>query len=227
MAALAAGVATSMAQNVYSLNIVGYYNVPLTVGHPFTAVCAQLVNGTPQNRADQIVPYADGNNINTFANFAFHESDMDSGSGTGWTDPATASDLPLTALPILSPGRGFFYGNTVGLTNITFVGQVPTGTNTITIASGLTLVGSMLPYSGLISTTNASNSINFVVPDGTAINTFNGVSYHETDRDSGSGTGWTDAATSSDTPEPTLAVGQAIFVSNGGAPFTWTQILNP
>jgi len=227
MAALAAGVATSMAQNVYSLNIVGYYNVPLTVGHPFTAVCAQLVNGTPQNRADFIVPYADGDSINTFANFSYHESDMDSGSSTGWTDPATASDLPLTALPILSPGRGFFYGNNGGRTNITFVGQVPTGTNNVTVLSGLTLVGSMLPYSGLISTTNASNSINLVVPDGTAINTFNGVTFHETDRDSGSGTGWTDAATASDTPEPTMAVGQAFFVNNAAAPFNWQQVLNP
>jgi hypothetical protein len=201
--------------------------VPLNSGHPFTAIACQLINGTPVNRADQIIPFADGDSINTFASFSYHESDMDSGSSTQWTDPATATDLPLTALPVLSPGRGFFYGNNGGRTNITIVGQVPTGTNNLTVASGLTLVASMLPYAGLISTTNASNSINLVVPDGTAINTFNGATFHETDRDSGSSTGWTDAATASDTPEPTLAVGQAFFINNGAAPFNWQQVLNP
>jgi len=224
---LAAGVATSMAQNVYSLNIVGYYNVPLNIGHPFTAITCSLVNGTPQNRADQILPYTDGNNINTFNGFQFKEYDMDSGSSTGWTDPATASDLPVTALPILAPGVGFFYGNSGSLTNITIVGQVPTGTNVVTVLSGSHIYGSPLPYAGLISTTNASNSINLQLPDGTAINTFNGVGFHETDRDSGSGTGWTDAATASDTPEPTLSVGQGFFIGNGAPSFTWTQILNP
>jgi hypothetical protein len=227
MAAMAAGAATSMAQNVYSLNIVGYYNVPVTSGHTFTAMAVSLKAGTPANRADQVIPYVDGNNINVFTGTKFKEYDMDSGSSTGWTDPALGTDLPLTALPVLSPGKGFFYGNAVGVTNVTFVGEVPTGTNTVSVHSGLDLYGSPLPYAGKITTVDASNAIGLPVPDGAAVQKFNGLKFKETDRDSGSSTGWSDAATGSETTEPTLAVGEGFFLNNSSAPFVWTQILNP
>jgi hypothetical protein len=226
MAALAAGVATSMAQNVYSLNIVGYYNVPITT--PFTAMTCSLTAGSPVNRADQIIPYSDGDSIQAWNGFKFVEYDMDSGSGTGWTDPASASDVPLTALPVLTPGVGFFYGRNTLITNVTVVGTVPTGTNVFSVGTGFKMVGSMLPYAGLVSTTNASNFINCPVPDGSSVQIWNGSKFVETDRDSGSGTGWTDPASASDTTEPTLKVGQGFFSGNtSGSPFNWTQILNP
>jgi hypothetical protein len=226
MAALAAGVATSMAQNVYSLNIVGYYNVP--VNGALTATTVSFISGTPANRADQVIPYTDGDKINIFTGVGFKEYDMDSGSGTGWSDPSTGLDVPLTDLPILSPGKGFFYGKSGSITNLTFVGQVPTGTNNVTLVNGLQMYGSPIPYAGLISTTNASNFINCPVPDGAAVQIFTGTGFKETDRDSGSGTGWVDAASGLDTTEPTLAVGQAFFLNNNsGSPVTWTQILNP
>src|SRR5271166_2726177 len=54
MAALAAGVATSMAQsNVYSLNVVGYVNYPFTLGN-YTLVSNPLDNTT--NDLNTILP---------------------------------------------------------------------------------------------------------------------------------------------------------------------------
>jgi len=225
MAALAAGVATSMAQNVYSLNIVGYYNVP--VNGALTAIGAQLLAGTPQNRMDQIGIYNDGDNFNLFNGVGFKEYDMDSGSPTGWTDPSTGNPIALTDLPILAPGKGFFYGKAGGVTNLTFVGTVATGTNNVNITSGLQMYSSMIPYSGNITTTNASNSINCPVPDGSAVQIYNGVGFTETDRDSGSPTGWTDAASGGPTTEPQIKVGQGFFINNAAAPVNWQQVLNP
>src|SRR5438270_9330702 len=55
MAALAAGVATSMAQNVYSLNIVGYANVPNPVGYTFKTAPFQVTTAVT-NGANEILP---------------------------------------------------------------------------------------------------------------------------------------------------------------------------
>jgi hypothetical protein len=220
MAALAAGVATSMAQsNVYSLNIVGYYNVPLPGG--LTAVANSLKTGSPTDRADQVIPYSDGDNIQVWNGASWDVWTMDSISATGWTAP-NGSDAPLTSLPVLGAGKGFFYGKNTAITNITFVGEVRTGTNVVSINAGLTPLGSPLPYSGAVST----GPINLQVQDGDNIQKWTGASWAVYTRDSISTTGWTDPL-GADGPEPTLTVGQGFFYGNNVGQFNWTQILNP
>jgi hypothetical protein len=215
-ALLAAGVATSMAQsNVYSLNIVGYVNVPLG---GLTAIGNSLRAGG--DRADEVIPYADGNNIQIWNGASWDTWSMDSLSSTCWLNPS-GSDAPLASLPILGPGKGFFYGNSTGLTNITFVGEVRTGTNTVNIPAGLTPLSSPLPYGGLVST----GPINLQVQDGDNIQKWNGVSWDTYSRDSLSGTGWL-APNGSDGPEPTLNVGEGFFYGNAVGAFSWQQILN-
>jgi len=218
---LAVGVASSMAQsNVYSLNIVGYYNVP--VGG-LTAVANSLRAGPAGevDRADHVIPYADGNNIQVWNGASWDTWAMDSLSTTGWLNPAGA-DAPLNTLPILGSGLGFFYGNGTGLTNITFVGEVRTGTNNVTIAAGLTPHGSPIPYGGPVS----SGAINLQVQDGDNIQKWSGVSWLTYARDSLSTTGWL-APDGSEGPEPTLAVGEGFFYGNAVGPFNWQQVLNP
>ena len=105
-ALLAAGVATSMAQsNVYSLNIVGYVNVP--VAGTLTAMSNPLRAGTAGavDRADQVIPYSDGDSIQVWSGVSWTAYTMDSLSGTGWTDGS--SDVPLASLPVLGSGKGF------------------------------------------------------------------------------------------------------------------------
>jgi hypothetical protein len=219
-ALVAAGVASSMAQsNVYSLNIVGYYNVP--VNGSLTAVANSLNNGTPANRADQVIPYSDGDNIQVWSGVSWDIYTMDSGAGTGWAD-VNSSDVQLVDLPTLSPGKGFFYGRAGSLTNITFVGEVPTGTNTVNITLSLNALGSPLPYGGAIET----GPIGLPIADGDNVQLWNGVQWVLNTRDSGAGTGWADV-NSSDVPEPTLSVGQGFFYGKAGGNITWTQILNP
>jgi hypothetical protein len=216
-ALLAAGVATSMAQsNVYSLNIVGYVNVPIG---GLSAISNPLRAGTPADRADQVIPFSDGDNIQVWTGVSWSAYTMDSLSGTGWTD--NNGDVALTALPVLGPGKGFFYGNNTGKTNITFVGEVRTGTNNVAIPGGLSPLGSPLPLGGLIS----SGAPNLQVQDGDNVQFWTGTGWNAITRDSLSGTGWT--GNSGDVPEPSLTVGQGFFYGNNVGPFNWQQILNP
>ena|SRR5438128_5649567 len=226
IAALAAGVATSMAQsNVYSLNIVGYINVALPNAN--NALANQLNKGTPQNRADQVIPYSDTDSIQIWNGVSFTSYFMDSGSSTGWSD-AGGGEVQLVNLPVLAPGKGFFYGKNSTITNITFVGEVALGTNNVTITSSprFSMLGSPIPYSGLIRTVNANNQIGCPVPDANDVQKWSVNHWVASYADSGSSTGWTDAG-GGEVPEPTLAVGEGFFYeNNSGAPITWTQILN-
>src|SRR5690349_15003713 len=109
-AALAAGIATSMAQsNVYSLNIVGYVNTPIAAG--FNLIANPLDNGT--NDLNSLFPgAATGDTIYLFNNGSF--TSASSLFGTWSPDPT------------LLPGTGIFYQAGAAFTN-TFVGNVMTG----------------------------------------------------------------------------------------------------
>jgi hypothetical protein len=211
-----------MAQaNVYSLNIVGYYNVPVAGSLTAMANSLRADAGGAVDRLDKVIPYADGNNIQVWNGASWDLWAMDSISATGYVNPSGA-DAALTSLPILGPGIGFFYGNNIGTTNVTFVGEVRTGTNTVAIPAGLKPLGSPLPLGGLVST----GPVNLQVQDGDNIQLWTGSSWALHARDSISGTGWV-APNGSDGPEPALNVGQGFFYGNNVGAFNWTQILNP
>ena len=117
-AVLAAGLATSMAQNVYSLNVVGYYNVTVK-GNGLTLIANQLTVDT--NGLNEVIPtagYAD--EVLTFVN---NDYNIDVFDGTEWLD--NNSGNPSTT--VLPPGKGFFYQSANPTATLTFVGQVPQG----------------------------------------------------------------------------------------------------
>lgn len=215
---IAVGVLASKAQNVYSLNIVGYVNIP--VGS-LTAIANPLRSGPSGevDRADHVVPYSEGDTIQVWTGVSWKAYSMDSLSSSGWTDDG--GDVDASSLPILGPGVGFFYGNNSGISQITLVGEVRTGANAVTLPPGLTPTGSSLPYSGNIST----GSVGLDVQDGDVIQTWTGAAWKAVTRDELSDTGWIDD--NGDAAEPTLAVGQAFFYLNNGASFNWVQELNP
>src|SRR5262249_54013841 len=119
-AALAAGVVSTMAQsNVYSLNVVGYVNVPTKGGGNFNML-ANPLNNTNNALGTIFAGFAqDGDQIYRW-NSTIQDLDgtiptYSSFSGT-WTPSAT-----------LAPGEGYFYLNAgVDKTN-TFVGEVIQG----------------------------------------------------------------------------------------------------
>jgi len=231
LAALAAGAVTSMAQsNVYSLNIVGYANVPARAGYnfhttPFRVTTAQT------NGANEILPsntgQYDGDSILTWTGTSWAQKNLDSTSPTGFSD---SGGTPVGA-PILNSGMGYLYYNAQGVSNnITYVGEVRTGTNTVNIAGSpeFSALGSPAPLAGgVISVLQFSNATGSIDGDAVlrAVGAISG--YASSTFDSTSPTGFSDSG-GNPVAEPALAVGQGFFFDNlNASPATWRQVVNP
>jgi hypothetical protein len=141
----AAGLATSMAQNVYSLNVVGYVNVnlpPVTTAGGFAILCNPLSNGS--NTLAEILPTAPLNtavyvfNGVSYAPSPYYFAEDDDGN-TNWGAGASV---------VLAPGQGFWVKNPAAVTNkLTFVGEVLQGAITNPVPAGFALRGSPVPQS--------------------------------------------------------------------------------
>ena len=141
-AILAAGLASSMAQNVYSLNVVGYVNVSILGGH--ANFMANPLN-TPHNYLDEVLPASTvpaGSTVLTWNRISatFHQDYSD---GVAWTD--YDSGTPTGTTTLLPPGKGFFVNNAGGTVTNTFVGEVLQGTLTVPIAQNFNAIGSLTP----------------------------------------------------------------------------------
>jgi hypothetical protein len=176
------------------------------------------------------------------------------GPTNGWATDGNGS-LAIVA-PILAPGSGFFINNPSAVGQQTWVGSVkpaPGTTNSMTIPGGNSLIASVLPVSGNLS----SVAMQFPLaplddggaqPAGTlsyiTINTWNGASfdsaYYESDFTANnygpSGTvqanphgptnGWaTDGNGSLQIAAPTVNVGYGFFINNPSAVGAWAQHL--
>jgi hypothetical protein len=236
MAALAAGVATSMAQNVYSLNIVGYCNVPCNSGFHFYS--NPLDTGT--NGANQVFDNSgpgfqwDGCEIQQWNGVGFIATLFDSSSPTGFTDGGGVNPVPP---PTLGSAKGFVFNNTSPSNNIVFVGTVRTGTNTTTFPANDPVrksMGSPLPYAGTITSLGFTNGpmpldacefieLRTTIPgNGGASSGFKTTLW-----DSGSGTGFTDVP-GNPVPEPVVPIaGGFLFGNPNNTAVVWTQVLNP
>jgi hypothetical protein len=251
LAVLAAGAATSMAQsNVYSLNIVGYANVPAPSG--FTFQSNPMDNGN--NSATVVIPNPgdgvnpttrDGSSIQEWTGTGFKISVFDSltdDTTTGFTDP---NGNPVAA-PVLTSGKGYLYQNGAASNNITYIGNVRgPGTNVLSLPPRVPpyAVGSMLPLAGPVRSALGFNNVNpdpsgtsgqFGPLDGCSIQTLKttpsglAAGYKVSVFDSltdDTTTGFTDPNGNA-VPEPTFAIGAGFFfVNNSTATFNWTQIL--
>lgn len=137
----AAGVATSMAQAVYSVNAVGYVNTTLVAG--FNLISNPLDNKAPNGNVikelfktlpvNSIVYKVDGG--------SFKNATMDE-----FENVLIGAAANLT----LMPGEGAFVRLPAGTPNttITFVGEVPQGTLSVTLNQGLQIVSSKVPQAG-------------------------------------------------------------------------------
>jgi hypothetical protein len=151
LAALAAGAFTATAQNVYSLNVVGYINLPLVPG--FNLVANQLdADGTGTNNT---VAGVIGTNI-------------PAGTIVYTWDPSVANyNLALYGVikgvtkwdaggaNAFNPGQGAWVSIPAGSANttVTTVGQVMQGSlvnNQIPALGGFALLGNVVPVSGLL-----------------------------------------------------------------------------
>jgi hypothetical protein len=192
----AAGVATSMAQsNVYSLNVVGYYN-RATIAHQYTMIANQF-NTTNQTVHAVLPSVPDGTGILKWTGVAFAPNNYS--SDFGWDDETIT----------LVPGEGFFLKNNATTNfSLTFVGEVLQNTNTINFAANVyKLVSLFTPQAGLLQTT-----FGYPAGDGDSVLQWSGTAYAPANYSSDFG--WDS--------EPSLAVGDGFFVKATGAR-TWTR----
>jgi hypothetical protein len=197
LSALAAGAATSMAQsNVYSLNVVGYYNVTVPAGQ-YKLTANQLVQTNSQVQT-LFATVPDNTTIIKWTGTAFAP---DSFSGGAWDDGTET----------VVPGEGFFIKNNGGSPfTVTFVGEVNQNTNTLNFTSGAyKLVSLWTPQAGLVQT-------DFGYPAGNLdqVLKWTGAAYAGYTFDP-SIPGW-------DPEEPPVVVGDGFFVKPTGAR-TWTR----
>ena len=138
-ATIAAGALTSMAQsNVYSLNVVGYYNVPCPANQ--LVMLANQLN-TTNNTIGNVIPAPPGGTFlykynGGYTTYQFDPDDL------VWYPDANAT---------LNPGEGAFL-KCAAATTITFVGEVLQGslTNTLPI-NALAMRSSMVPQAGAVT----------------------------------------------------------------------------
>jgi len=201
---LAAGLATSMAQNVYSLNVVGYINVACPGG--YTMMANQLNNGT--NGLAQVLPTAPALAEVLMYNAAKSDYDTAVTDGSGNWFTLLGAPSPMT----VSPGQGFFFLNpgTTTVTN-TLVGEVPQGALSVNfLANNYTMASAPTPVSYPLDATSgfpivalmtylvynpAISDYTTYVSDGTSWFTLLGAAV----------------------PTPTAGIGQGFFINNPDA----------
>jgi hypothetical protein len=150
------GSVSLMAQstNVYSLNAVGYINVTVEPG--FNIISCPLI-ASPDNTLNTVLSDTNGQ----YKHFQFYTYNPgtggyteDIGLGGGWAAGGTET---------LNPGQAAWLYNPSNAVTVTFVGTVPSGTNSVTlVADSFNLISSWLPTSGDIVTNSLMDFTNGV-----------------------------------------------------------------
>jgi hypothetical protein len=205
-----------MAQsNVYSVNVVGYVNIPLPankyvlIENPLDAGNNSITNVIP---GPNVLP--DNVLLYRFKNGAFLDAEQFIAT-FGW--------FPGTN--VLAPGDGFFVISP-SATNITFVGNVVQGPATNQLIAGYSLVGSQVPQSiavGQAGISDPTNTMTIPVEDNMNIYLWNSSSQAYKDAIQYiAGFGWFDPNSVYGTNGPVPAVGEAFFVFKPTAA-SWTR----
>jgi hypothetical protein len=228
LAALAVSAATVVAaDNVYSLNVVGYVNVPIpekTVGNGFYIACNPLqvndaVNGN--NALNSVIPVTSVPQGTTLFRWDVTLQSFDTATAGQDDNGNPAWDRTWT----LAPGEGFWVQN-LGATgfNITFVGEVLQGPQNNPIPAGFTLKGSQVPQAAELVDVLQFPAVN----SGTSIYLWTpGVGYSQCDRvpDDNGNPSWSTLYPVGATAGVTPAVGQGFWVNQTTAT-TWARTFN-
>ena len=167
-AILAVGGLAAQAQ-VYSQNVVGYYNISVPT-HGFALVANQLLNGSdtaqtnssvstaftglssdPNGSTNTVIYLFSGGSYSAYQYFTGADADANffaSGSVSGFYD--TIGNLITT--PLVQSAGAFLYNPNAAIT-ATVVGTVPQTTNIVAIHSGFNLLALPIPVSTNIEST--------------------------------------------------------------------------
>jgi len=208
-AILAAGLASSMAQNVYSLNVVGYVNVTVQGGGAYNLIANPLNNtggnnltnlfSGPQAQSSQVLKW-DPNTVD------FSSPQPSYNTVGGWT-----ANVPLNV------GEGFFYVNEGTTFTQTFVGEVVQGSfsNEVAGNGSYNCLGASVPEGG--SFTNAISGFTPTQSDQVLKWDYVAVDFAQPQPSFNSGPGtWTTTAL-------TINPGEGFFLVNEGSAVTWVR----
>jgi len=217
MAALtAAGALTSMAQ-VYSVNMVGYIN--LNIPKNFSLIANQL-NNQPNNSIATLLPAPpDKTVVYKFNPASGFSSELYDGGLHAWS---------AGGVTVLNPGEGAFVFAPVAFT-ATFVGEVQTGTSTVTLPTGsFSVASSIIPQAGALHDPVALGNVDlqYGTPgDKEVIYRFNNVSGYSSYLWDGGLGGW---GGDPNAAGPSLNVGESFFhFSPPATPsHAWTRTFN-
>jgi len=215
----AAGLATSMAQ-VYSVNAVGYVNV--TVPAHGYAILGNPLNGT-NNSVNTILSLPNGYDGSTIYRFdptlqAYQDS-ISWIEGFGWISPSDPD-------PTINPGEGFFFQNGGNATiNITFVGEVPSGTlhNPVQGGNKYSIRSSIVPKGLKLGNVGVANTLGFPADDGDTVYIFNAATQQYLDSYSYiGGYGWV-SGSDPDVDGPVIPVAGGFFSQKSAPTRDWVQ----
>jgi hypothetical protein len=125
---------------------------------------------------------------------------------SGWAPPGSGA--------VLGPGKGFFIQNTAtSATTLTFVGDIPKGTNTINIVPGYNLLAPHFPVAGKVETDLGLPALN-----GDKVLKFDAASQNYVL--------YTRRATEWSPAEPEMGVAEGFFFETTNS-VSWTRTFNP
>ena len=196
LSALAGGLAVSQAQNVYSLNVVGYVNVPVVGASGFTMIANPL--NAANNTIGALIPTPpDFTTIYKFAGAGFVTCNFVFGA---WDDGTFT----------LNPGEGCIVQSPSPFTT-TFVGEVMQGTLNNAFPAGYSIRASMVPQAGTLTALGLTPAS---LTDFDTVYQYDSVAQGYVANSLVFGS-WSPA-------EPTLKVGESIWLQTAAAG-TWTR----
>jgi hypothetical protein len=182
----AAGLATSMAQTVYSVNAVGYVNLALPVGF---SIISNPLNNANNNVTNLFASAPEGTTIYKYNGATYATTILDFGD---WSNKGITV-VPGEAIFIKIP-PGSAYTNT-------FVGDVMSGNLTNSIPTGFSLRSSQVPQAGLLGT-----DLKYTPAEGDTVYQFNPAAQNYLPARIFDFGAWN--------TEPNLKVGEGFFIKN-------------
>jgi hypothetical protein len=202
-----AGIVSSFAQNVYSVNVVGYINLTLT--DDFSLIANQLDDGAG-NLATNILAGAPVDTVvYKFNGVSYDQLTYRGAPFNRWTPDATA------AVMTMGPGEGVFVKKPAAASelNFTCVGEVMQGDLSQDVVLNFEIYSAMVPQEGGIQTVH-----NYIPTPNDTIYRFNGVGYDQFRYLGAPFNRW-------NPEEPVLTVGEAIFIKSVDVK-TWSRTFN-
>jgi hypothetical protein len=207
-AAIAAGLVSTQAQsNVYSVNIVGYVNVPLQGANKLDILDYPLIPSGNNYNITNVIHLADANDgafLYKWAGTAWNNTVPGWIAGFGW-------DTELS----IALGEAYFIQAPAADT-ITFVGEVAQGSFTNTIPLGISFQANKVPTGAPWPGFSVGN-------DGDFMYTWTGTAWANIVWGYIGGYGWDDGGNGGSTNGPAIPVGRGVSYVNLTAPIVWVQ----